>query len=127
MMDIPPIDRQIRRNVGDAAEKTDFGTVHWAVRAGDPPGAEQTIGLATFDAGKSNVEHIHPNCEEVVFVLEGEVRHALGGEETVLRAGDLILVPRNAPHRVINDGDMPARTFIVFSSPDRQFVPVSDE
>jgi quercetin dioxygenase-like cupin family protein len=126
-MQVPPIDRQVRRNVGVAAEKADFGSVHWAVREGDPPGAEQTIGLATFDAGKSNVEHIHPNCEEVVYVLDGEVRHTLGGQETVLRAGDLIVVPRNVPHRLINDSDAPARTYIVFSSPDRQFVPVSDE
>lgn len=125
-MDVPPIDDQVRRNVGAAAEKTDFGSVHWAAREGDPAGAEQTIGLAIFDAGKSNVEHIHPDCEEVVYVLDGAVRHTLGDQETVLKAGDLIVVPRNVPHRLINDGDAPVRTYIVFSSPDRQFVPTSD-
>jgi len=125
-MDIPPIDRQVRRNVGAAAETTDFGSVQWAAREGDPPGAEQTIGLAIFDAGRSNAEHIHPNCEEVVYVLDGEVRHTLGDQETVLRAGDLIVVPRNVPHRLINESDAPVRTYIVFSSPDRRFVPTSD-
>jgi quercetin dioxygenase-like cupin family protein len=125
-MDVPPIDQQVRRNVGAAAEKTDFGSVQWAAREGHPPGAEQTIGLAIFDAGKSNAEHIHPNCEEVVYVLDGEVRHTLGQQETVLRAGDLIVVPRNVPHRLINDSDAPVRTYIVFSSPDRRFIPTSD-
>ena len=72
-MDVPPIDRQLRRNAGASAEPTDFGSVHWVSRAGDPPGAEMTIGVAVFDAGKSNVEHVHPNCEEAVYVLEGEV------------------------------------------------------
>jgi len=124
-VDIPPIDRQVRRGVGADAEPTAFGSVHWAVRDGDPPGAEQTVGLAIFDAGKSNVEHIHPNCEEVVYVLDGEVRHTLGGQETVLRAGDLIVVPRNVPHRLINDGGADARVYIAFSSPDRQFTPVT--
>jgi quercetin dioxygenase-like cupin family protein len=122
-MDVPPIDGQVRRDVGGAAETTDFGSMHWAVREGDPSGAEQTIGLAVFDAGKSNAQHIHPNCEEVVYVLDGEVRHTLGGQETVLRAGDLIVVPRNVPHRLINDSDAPVRTYIVFSSPDRRFEP----
>jgi quercetin dioxygenase-like cupin family protein len=122
-MDIPAIDRQVRRGVGSAEEKTDFGSVHWAALEGDPPGAEQTIGLATFDGGKSNVEHVHPNCEEVVYVLEGEVRHTLGDQQTVLRRGDLIVVPRNVPHQLINDGDAPARVYIAFSSPDRQFNP----
>ena len=122
-MDVPPIDGQVRRDVGAAAEATDFGSVHWAVREGDPPGAEQTIGLAIFDAGKSNAEHIHPNCEEVVYVLDGEVRHTLGDQQTVLHAGDLIVVPRNVPHRLINDSPAPVRTYIVFSSPDRRFEP----
>jgi quercetin dioxygenase-like cupin family protein len=122
-MDVPPIDEQVRRDVGAAAEATDFGGVHWVVREGHPRGAEQTIGLAVFDAGKSNVEHIHPNCEEVVYVLDGEVEHTLGGQTATLRAGDLIVVPRNVPHRLINRGGAACRTYIVFSSPDRQFVP----
>jgi quercetin dioxygenase-like cupin family protein len=83
-----------------------------------------TAGLAKWDSGKGNVEHIHPNCEEIVFVLEGEVAHTLGGQRTVLRAGDLIVIPRNTPHQVINTGKDVATTFIVFSSPDRRFVPV---
>ena len=123
-MDVPPIDSQVRRDVGAAAERTDFGSVHWAVRDGDPPGSEQTIGVATFEAGKSNVEHVHPNCEEVVYVLEGEVEHTLGAQTTTLRAGDLIVVPRGAPHRLINTSGAACRAYIVFSSPDRQFVPV---
>ena len=63
-MDVPRIDSQVRRDVGAAADATDFGSVHWAVREGDPGGAEQTLGLAVFDAGKGNVEHVHTNCEE---------------------------------------------------------------
>jgi quercetin dioxygenase-like cupin family protein len=117
------IDEQIRRNVGAAAEATDFGSVHWAVRAGDPAGAEQTVGLAVFDSGRGNTEHIHPNCEEVVYVLEGEVEHTLGVERTTLRTGDLIVVPRGVPHRLLNTGSAPARAYIVFSSPDRRFEP----
>jgi quercetin dioxygenase-like cupin family protein len=122
-MDIPPIDKQVRRDVGAAAETTDFGQVHWAVREHDPEGAEQTIGMATFDIGKGNVEHTHPNCEEVVFVLEGEVEHTLGEQTTRLKAGDLIVVPRNVPHCLKNVGNAPVKACVIFSSPDRQFRP----
>ncbi len=122
-MDIPLIDDQVRRNVGAAADATDFGSVEWAVREGHPHGAEQTIGLAIFDAGKSNVEHVHPNCEEVVYVMDGEVEHTLGDQTTRLAAGDLIVVPRNVTHRLINNSSAACKTYIVFSSPDRQFVP----
>lgn len=125
-MDVPPIDQQVRRNVGGTPEITDFGSVHWVVREHDPEGAELTVGLAIFDAGKSNAEHIHPNCEEIVYVLEGEVEHTLGGQRTTLRAGDLIVVPRNVPHRLLNSGSAPVRACIVFSAPDRKFVPTSE-
>jgi quercetin dioxygenase-like cupin family protein len=117
------IETQVRRDVGAAAEATDFGSVHWAVREGDPPGAEQTIGLAVFDAGKGNAEHIHPNCEEVVYVLDGVVEHTLGDQRTTLRAGDLIVVPRGVAHRLLNTSEAPVRTYIVFSSPERRFEP----
>jgi quercetin dioxygenase-like cupin family protein len=122
-MDVPPIEQQVRRNAGSSAERTDFGSVHWVSREGDPPGAEMTVGVAVFDAGKSNVEHTHPNCEEVVYVLEGSVEHTLGTQRTTLQAGDLIVVPRNVPHRLINTSDAAVRAYIVFSAPDRQFVP----
>lgn len=122
-MDVPPIDQQIRRKAGAGAEATDFGSVHWVSREGDPPGAEMTIGVAVFDAGKSNVEHIHPNCEEAVYVLEGEVEHTLGDRRATLRAGDLIVVPRGVAHQLINTSGGAARCYIVFSSPRREFEP----
>ena len=122
-MDTPLIESQVKRQVGSRGESTDFGSVEWAARAGDPPGAEQTVGLAVFDAGKSNVEHVHSNCEEVVYVLEGEVEHTLGAQRTVLRAGDLIVVPRGVAHRLLNSTDGPVRAYIVFSSAEREFVP----
>jgi len=122
-MDVPPIDTQVRRAIGSAPDAADFGSVQWVARAGDPPGAELTVGLAVFEAGKSNVEHTHPDCEEVVYVLEGEVVHTLGDQRTTLRAGDLIVVPRGVPHRLLNDSGVPVRAYIVFSSPERKFVP----
>ncbi len=122
-MDIPPIERQIKRDAGSRAETTAWGSVEWVVREGDPPGAEQTLALATWAPGQGNVEHTHPNCEEVVYVLEGVIDHTLGEQLAHLSAGDVIVVPRGAPHRLVNNSAAPVRTLIVFSSPDRQFVP----
>jgi quercetin dioxygenase-like cupin family protein len=97
--------------------------VWWAVRGGDPDGAEMTFGIAAFDAGKGNAEHIHPDCQEIVYVLEGRVEHTLGDQTTVLGPGDLIVVPRDVPHRLRALEEAPARACIVFSSPNRTFTP----
>lgn len=122
-MSIPEIESQVRRDAGGSAEATDFGSVHWVVRENSPEGAEQTLGIAIFDAGKGKAEHTHPNCEEIVLVMEGEVEHTLGDQRTTLRAGDLIVVPRDVPHRHVNRGDALVRACIIFSAPDRQFIP----
>lgn len=122
-MELPPIESQVRRDASADGERRTFGTVRWAVRGGDPAGAELTVDFATFEAHLGNEEHTHPNAEEMVYVLEGEFEHTLGDQATVLRPGDLIVVPRGAPHQIRNAGLEPARACIVFSSPDRQFVP----
>lgn len=122
-MDITPIEQQVRRDAGSHMERRDFGAVEWVVAQDRPEGAEQTLAVAVFDPGGSNAEHVHPNAEEIVMVLEGEVKHTLGSEATTLRAGDVLVVPRDAPHRIINASGAPCRMVIIFSSPDRAFVP----
>ncbi len=121
-MGVPSIEHQVRRG-GSPAEPMEWGTVRWLARQDDPPGAEMTVAVAAFAAGKGNVEHIHPDCEEIVYVLEGAVMHTLDDEVTTLHAGDIIIVPRGVPHQLAATGGADARAFIVFSSPDRQFVP----
>lgn len=121
-MDVPRIEDQVRR--GDTpADRMEWGTVRWLARKDDPPGAEMMAGVAALNAGKGNAEHVHPDCEEIVYVLEGAVMHTLGDEVTTLHAGDIIIVPRGVPHRLAATDGADARAFIVFSSPDRQFVP----
>jgi quercetin dioxygenase-like cupin family protein len=123
-VDLPPIDSQARRDIGSRAEPRPFGSVEWAVAAGNPAGAEHTVGLAIFEPGACNANHYHAMCEEVVYVLEGEIEHTLGDQSTTLRAGDLFVVPRHAPHRLINRGAAPCRMLIIFNSPNRDFVEI---
>jgi quercetin dioxygenase-like cupin family protein len=122
-MRVPPIEHQVKREVGASAEATAWGSVEWAVREGDPPGAEQTFALAVWAPGQGNAEHTHPNCEEIVYVIDGVIDHTLGEQAARLGAGDLIVVPRGVPHRLVNTSAAVVRTVIVFSSPDRHFVP----
>jgi quercetin dioxygenase-like cupin family protein len=52
--------------------------------------------------------HRH-DFEEMFTVLDGEVRATFRGESMVLRAGQTINVPANAPHTFTNATDMPSR------------------
>jgi mannose-6-phosphate isomerase-like protein (cupin superfamily) len=62
--------------------------------------------------------HVPPNggppphrhdFEEMFTVLEGEVSATFRGETVVLKAGETVNVPANAPHSFTNAGTVPAR------------------
>ncbi|WP_247234255.1 cupin domain-containing protein [Telluribacter sp. SYSU D00476] len=42
--------------------------------------------------------HVHYKQDEVFYVVEGEYRFQLGTEQSILKAGDTIFLPRNIPH-----------------------------
>lgn len=52
--------------------------------------------------------HRH-DFEEMFTVLDGEVEATFRGETLVLRAGETVNVPANAPHSFTNPGTSPAR------------------
>ena len=59
----------------------------------------------------------HPESEQVVFVVEGEVQAEIGEHECRLAQGDVIIVPRRAPHRFTNVSKRKAVTLNVYAPP----------
>ena len=49
--------------------------------------------------------HFHPNQDEHVEILEGELTVVIDGEQRVLHAGDVLDVPRTTVHKMWNTGD----------------------
>src|SRR5699024_9888411 len=103
-----------------APVKPGWGTLVWLIGEEQTPGAEQTFGVVTIQPGKRNPLHEHPNCEELLYVLEGEADHKLGDEMFQIRAGDVIRIPRGTPHWAQTKGETPLVAVISFSAPDRK-------
>ncbi len=59
----------------------------------------------------------HPQSEQVLLVLEGEVLAEIGKEKLTLRKGDVVIVPPRVPHRFVNKAASPAVTFNVYAPP----------
>ncbi len=59
----------------------------------------------------------HAGSEQVLFVVDGEVDAEIGDDRRTLRAGDVVIVPRGAPHRFTNRGTRTARTLNVYGPP----------
>lgn len=54
--------------------------------------------------GGDRQPHIHPDMEEVIFVLEGIGSVWVEDHEEKIVPHDLLVVPKKVPHRVINPG-----------------------
>jgi mannose-6-phosphate isomerase-like protein (cupin superfamily) len=53
--------------------------------------------------------HVHPDQEEFILVLEGQLDLKLDGEWTLAKVGDLVRLPRGIPHGYFNKSDKPAK------------------
>jgi quercetin dioxygenase-like cupin family protein len=117
----PPETSDAVRSVHNVAQVAlEWGNLVWLVGSDDMPGAQQTFGVVTVHPGKRNPLHRHPNCEELLYVLEGEADHLLGDEMYRLKAGDVIRIPQGVPHWARATSDSPVVAIISFSSGDRQ-------
>jgi adenylate cyclase len=76
----------------------------------DTVGSEQIfMGISRLPPGLRSSAHIHTNCESALYVASGRGRFLIGPKvdrAVAIEPGDCIHVPPNAPHVVVNDGDV---------------------
>jgi quercetin dioxygenase-like cupin family protein len=94
-------------------EELDWGTLRW-ICSPDVTGAVAiTTTQVWLKAGLGHDFHRHPDQEELITVLEGEVEQWLETERRVLRPGDSIFIPAGVVHASFNCGDGRARMHVV--------------
>ena len=57
-----------------------------------------------WDEGGSQPPNVHPNADEIFFILKGEALARCDGQELALRAGCSFLAPRGKTHQIANAG-----------------------
>jgi quercetin dioxygenase-like cupin family protein len=76
-----------------------------------------TVGDLSVEPGRKSVYHIHPNTEESIFVVEGEVEFRLGDRKFRTTAGDCVIATRGVGHALQNVGPKTARLITMYPSP----------
>ncbi len=95
-------------------DEHDWGT--FAAVSSPSDGAERIMAVeATFLPGKSHAFHRHPNQEEVIYVLDGELEQWVEHERRVLHAGDAVVIPAAVVHASYNESDRPAKIVAILS------------
>lgn len=103
-------------------EEFEWGQLTWYANRKLGNSEEMTLGRCIIKPGQSNPRHHHPNCEEALQVVQGEIEHTLGDEAFKMGPGDTIVIPANIVHNATNVGDSDAIMTIVFSTADRKTV-----
>jgi len=97
-----------------------WGRITWTVSRKLGNSTAMTFGRVLMRAGMSNPRHRHPNCDEILHLLSGQIDHTLGADSFIMEAGDTISIPAGVWHqaRALDGAD--AEMVIAFSSADRE-------
>jgi mannose-6-phosphate isomerase-like protein (cupin superfamily) len=87
--------------------------------AGTPTGnsVNQSLAEATVPPGGETEEHYHRASEEIYLFTSGRGRMKLGDEEAGVSAGDTVVIPPGAPHKLWNTGPEPLRLLCCCAPP----------
>lgn len=96
----------------EATERFDLAA---GIRVRAAVGEDCMVNLVEFERGGEAPMHAHAE-EQLVLVLEGEVRIDVGGEARVLRPGQVAVIPSWVPHGAIGESER-ALTVEVFAPP----------
>ena len=92
-----------------AAENITAQIIHTGEMEGDALGAANKVGFrskmfasadgATISIQVGNVpKHMHPNTNEIQYILDGTGTIWLGDKEVTVKPGDLVIIPKGTPH-----------------------------
>ena len=117
---IPPDDP--RRNLVVARPDEDrslphvgmVGDTYTILLTGEDTAGRYTLIDMHVPPGGGPAPHRH-DFEEMFTILEGEIETTFRGERSVVRAGETVNIPANAPHSFTNASDRPARLLCMCS------------
>ena len=111
-----------------AAEPMTAQIIHTADMVGDALGDANKIGFrskmfAAADTGTVSIQdgnvpkHLHPNANEIQYVLEGTGTIWLGDKEVTVKPGDLVIIPHGTPHGGTKPNGRPIKAIAIKTPP----------
>jgi quercetin dioxygenase-like cupin family protein len=95
-------------------QEQDWGIFAAVSSPADGAGRIMTVE-GTFFPGKGHDFHRHPNQEEVIYVLEGELEQWVEQERRVVGPGDAVVIPAAVVHASFNVSEERAKIIAILS------------
>ena len=90
-------------------------TNYWLTRPELTGAKDLQVCEATLPAGEGHAFHTHPELEEMIYVLAGEVEQWVETEKRVLRPGDSAHIPAGVVHATVNASQADATILAILS------------
>lgn len=96
-------------------ETLDWGTL-FRMSGPQKTGAEKLVVIeVNLLPGTGHDFHKHPQQEEVIYVIEGEIEQWVGKEKRILRSGESAFIPADGVHASFNMGTKIAKVLAILS------------
>lgn len=90
-------------------------TNYWLSRPGLTEAKQLQLCQATLPPGEGHNFHTHPELEEVIYVLSGEVEQWVEKESSRLKAGEVAHIPAGVVHATFNSSNADAIILAILS------------
>jgi quercetin dioxygenase-like cupin family protein len=103
-----------------------WGSLAWFSRPAATGARQLTVIEVDLTAGHGHNFHKHPDQEEVLYVIAGEIEQWIERDSRVLRAGDAVFIDKDVVHASFNVSGKPARFLAILgpASTDAGYVSV---
>jgi len=99
-----------------------WGELTWYVSRALKNSDTMTVGRVVIRRDQQSPRHYHPNCDEVLQVIQGHIMATVNDMQVEMRTGDVLSIPTGAVHNQRNLGTEDAILALSFSSADRTTV-----
>lgn len=80
-------------------------------------GKHTQVVIMSIPPGSDIGEEVHPDNDQVLYLIDGSGQVFMDGQESDFNAGDLVLVPAGARHNFITKGEAPMKIITTYSPP----------
>ncbi len=97
------------------SDQTYFGSLRWLSNPMSTGARQLTAIDVTIVPGQSHDFHRHPDQEELIWIVAGQVEQWIDRERRILGVGDAVFIPADVVHGSFNSGNSDARLIVIFS------------
>jgi quercetin dioxygenase-like cupin family protein len=103
------------KQAGMVTDHVDWGSIGWRTRPANTGCKTFVVMDVTLEPGFGHDFHKHPEQDELITVLAGQIEQWIEKEKSVLGAGDSVYLDKDVVHASFNVGDETARLLVVLA------------